>query len=83
MPPSLIELVATVLDVSPDQLVPQTGPKTLTKWDSLAHVTIVAAVEQTYDVQLTMPEILSVQSIKDLEAVLRRHGVTPAVRTED
>ncbi len=76
MKPTLVELVATVLDVSPDQLTMESGPRTVSKWDSLAHVTIAAAVEQTYKVELTMPEILSVRSIANLQEVLRKHGVS-------
>lgn len=78
MQPSLIELIAGVLALSPDQLTMESGPKNLSTWDSLAHITIVAAVERTYGVRLTMPEILSVQSIANLQAVLQTHGVAPA-----
>jgi acyl carrier protein len=75
MQPSLIELIAGVLNVSPDQLSMESGPKNVPKWDSLAHVTIAAAVEQTYDVVLTMPEILSIRTIASLQEVLQKHGV--------
>lgn len=73
--PSLFEIVAGVLDVPVDQLSLDTGPKTLPKWDSLAHVTIAAAVEQTYAIQLTMSEILSIHSIANMRDVVRKHGV--------
>ena len=79
MKPNLLEIVAGVLGISPDQLTMESGPKTVSEWDSLAHITIAAAVEQTYHVELTMPEILSIQSVTDLLDVLQGHGVAVSV----
>jgi acyl carrier protein len=76
MSPNLIELVGGVLGVASDQLNADTGPKNLPKWDSLAHVTIVAAIEQTYKVEFTMPEILSVKVLADFDGLLRSRGIT-------
>lgn len=79
MQPNLIELVAGVLNVAPEYLTLASGPKTVSQWDSLAHVTIAAAAEQTYRVELTMPEILGIRSIGDLQEALQRRGaVIPA-----
>lgn len=79
----LTELVATVLNVSASTLSPESGPKTVGEWDSLAHVTIVSAVEQTYGGQLTMPEILAIASIADLGQALERHGVSAVQRNHE
>jgi acyl carrier protein len=75
MTQKLIDLVAGVLNVSNAQLSPESGPKSVEAWDSLAHVTIVSAVEQTYGVQLTMPEILAIGSVADLRRTLEGQGV--------
>lgn len=71
---NLIELVAGVINVPPSMLSADSGPANLEAWDSLAHVTIVAAAEQTFGVTLTMPEILGIKTIGDLDSVLQRHG---------
>lgn len=76
---NLNDLIADLLDVPVTDLAPNTGPENLPAWDSLAHVTIVAGVEETYKVQLTMPEILAIRSIADLRKTLEGHGVA----TED
>jgi acyl carrier protein len=75
MQPGLIELVAGVLNLAPDQMTMESGPKNLPVWDSLAHITIAAAVEQTYGVELTMPEILSIRTVRNLQEVLQRHDI--------
>ena len=79
MPHNLNDLIADLLDVPVTDLVPNTGPGNMPAWDSLAHVTIVAGVEATYKVQLTMSEILAIRSIADLRKTLEGHGVA----TED
>jgi len=71
----LIELICGVLNIPVDTLTHQSGPETTQEWDSLAHISIVAAIEQTYNVQLTMPEILSVKTIADFKVILENHGV--------
>jgi acyl carrier protein len=71
----LIDLVASVIDVPASELNAQSGPGAVPAWDSLAHVTIVAAVEQTYGVKLSMPEILAIRSIDGLRQLLEKHGV--------
>lgn len=72
----LNELIASVINVPSSTLTPQSGPENLPDWDSLAHIGVVAAVEQTYQVQLTMPEILSIKTIADLRNILEKRGVT-------
>lgn len=68
----IIQLVAGIIGVAADSLNEQSGPANQPTWDSLAHITITAAVEECYKVSLTMPEILTVQNIGDLETLVRR-----------
>lgn len=72
----LIELVASVLNVPASNLDQESGPANQDSWDSLAHVTIVAAVEGTFGINLTMSEILAIKTVGDLADVLNRHGVS-------
>jgi acyl carrier protein len=71
----LNEIIGSVINVPFSALSPQSGPENLPEWDSLAHIGIVAAVEQTYQVQLTMPEILAIKTIADLCNLLEKRGV--------
>jgi acyl carrier protein len=75
MQPSLNELVAGVLNIPAEELTEESGPNVVAQWDSLAHVTIAAAVEDTYGVELAMSEILGITSLGDLRRVLRARGV--------
>jgi len=48
------------------------GPGTLEGWDSLGHAAIITAVESSYGLSLTMEQILSIESVADIERVV--HG---------
>lgn len=71
----LCELVAGVLKVAPDQIDPESGPLTLSQWDSFHHVHIIVTVEETFGVQLSPDEIVSLLSVSDIADALRKKGV--------
>ena len=62
----LIDLVAGVLGVPTESLTHESGPLSVPEWDSLAHLTVMTAVESTFGVELSMVQILGAQSISDL-----------------
>lgn len=70
MSPKLIEITSGILGVAAEELNPDSSPKTLPQWTSLAHVTIVAALEQECNVMFEMSEILSIKSLGDLDRLL-------------
>ena len=72
----LYGLVADILGVDPTGISAETGPLTLAKWDSLNHMRLVAAVEETYGVQFTTEEIVSVINVKGFATVLQNKGVS-------
>jgi acyl carrier protein len=74
MSPQLKEIVAGVLGVSADQISETSGPRTIPEWNSLAHVTMVAAVEQEFSVQFEMQEILGIKTVADLSRLLTAKG---------
>lgn len=72
---SLTELVAMVLDVEPASLSEESGRGTLDLWDSLAHLNVVAAVEETYDVVLSSAEMRELTSLGALREALQKRGI--------
>ncbi len=69
----LVEIVSGIINIPTSDLNMESGPLNQSAWDSLAHVTIVAAVEETYNISLSMPEILSIKSISDLDKAINAH----------
>lgn len=70
----LVELISVVINIPTSDLDMDSGPAIHSSWDSLAHVTIITAVEETYGISLTMPEILSIKTVRDLENFINRHN---------
>jgi acyl carrier protein len=76
MLPNLIELFAEELGVDAASLTDESSPETVVQWDSLAAMRLVAAIEETYNVQLTTTEIMKMRSIALARAVLQGKGVS-------
>jgi acyl carrier protein len=64
------EVAADVLQLRPDRINPQTSPQQVESWDSVQHLTLVLALEQAFEVELTPEEIEGMHSIEGIVAVL-------------
>jgi acyl carrier protein len=72
---SIEALIADVLAVDVDALNDQSGRSTVTEWDSVAHLNVIAAVEETYDVMFTSAEMRELSSIGLIRAALRSKDI--------
>ena len=72
---ALEELVAMVLDVSPDQVEEDDGPGGRSGWSSKQHIELVVALEEQYGVGFSHEEIRGLRSLGSVRATLRRKGV--------
>ncbi len=68
-------LLATALNVSPDEIGPETAIDNSPAWDSLAHFRVVAAIEAALDRQLRPDEIFSISDYSSVEALLSNVAV--------
>jgi len=72
----LCSFIAEVLGVKHSEVGPDTGPGVISKWDSLAHIQLVAAIEETYEVQMSTEEIINLYSVSDIATLLKGKGVS-------
>ena len=73
----LEDVIREALSLGTDVELPDsTGPGQIPAWDSLGHVTIMAAIEQKYNVSLELDEVMQIQSIADIRTVLTGKGVS-------
>jgi acyl carrier protein len=70
------ELVAAVLKVSVEQIGPETSDKSLSAWDSLAHVNLMMGLEQTYDLFLDVEDFSKLTSVSAIVAYWQDRGIT-------
>jgi acyl carrier protein len=76
--PSVVELLALVLDVEPHRVTPTTTRTDIDEWDSLAQLTVVSALEETYGVVLTTEQMNQCIGVSEISTVLAGHGVVVA-----
>ncbi len=57
------------------QITDEAGPGRLEGWDSLGHITLISAVENSFNVSFDMDEIIMIESLNDLKRLLLLKGV--------
>lgn len=72
--PEIVEIFADVFQFS-GNLRQETSRADVKRWDSLQHVALVAALESTFCISLSMDEMLEIMSVRDIHKILGRHGV--------
>lgn len=70
---SLEALLAAVLDV--ERLEPSASRDELDAWDSLAHLSVVSAVEETYGVTFSSADMRTATSVVAIRELLAARGV--------
>jgi len=64
----IIKTVSKVLGTEVDE---NSSQKNCDKWDSLQHLNIIVALEDTFDVTFEPEEIAEMKSVKDIEILLK------------
>ena len=72
--PEIVEVFSDIFQFT-GELSPQTTSKDIGRWDSLQHVALIAAMEDTFAISLSMDEMMEITSVADIERVLDRRGV--------
>ena len=57
------------------ELNTNTKRKDIPNWDSLQHVTLVETLERTFNIRLSMDEMMELQDVSSIIKVLSRHNV--------
>ena len=64
-----------VLRVSPEKIAANCKIHEIDTWNSLTHIEFVVTIEETFHIQLTEDEIVSMTSIDEVRRILRERGV--------
>lgn len=51
------------------------GPDEIKKWDSLAHVELVSALEEEFEINFDVVDISRMYTIGDIKKILGKYGV--------
>jgi acyl carrier protein len=68
----LVEIVAELFDLDPALVKKEVTPDDVELWDSLNHLRLMTAVEEEFQIKLSMQEIESIRSLGALEELIGR-----------
>lgn len=60
------EIICDVLDDETIQITEETAVNDIKDWDSVAHMTIMAMIENEFGIQMDINEIVKVRTIKEM-----------------
>lgn len=66
--------VSEVFEEAPGRISPTTPCEKIPGWDSLGTLSLIAALDERFDIQLSEHDIESMRSVNDILVILRRHG---------
>jgi acyl carrier protein len=73
---AVLELIAAVLRVSPEEIQEDDGAHSVGNWDSLRSVLMASMIEVNYGVTLSNEEIEQLISVQGVRQVVGRHAGT-------
>lgn len=65
----LINRMAEILEVAPDELTNNIGPGDIATWDSLGHIKLVTGIEQFSGLHLSEDDLISLESVADFKRI--------------
>ncbi len=67
-------LLAQALEIGAESLTDDASVSSTEAWDSLAHIRVIAAIEGHLGSELDTMEILEIEQLSDIAAILERHS---------
>lgn len=71
----LQEIFAEVLNIPEIEITDQLSPTTFKAWNSMAHMKLVMAMEESFDIVFTVNDVKSIKSFADAREILIQKGV--------
>jgi acyl carrier protein len=70
----LVEIVAELFDLEPAAVDDALTPEDVELWDSMNHLRLVSAVEEEFQIKLSMQEIESIHNLGALRALIEQRA---------
>lgn len=72
---SLEQIFADSLAINLSDISDELTYQSILQWDSVAHMTLIAAVEDEYGIMLDTDDIIDMSSVGKAKAILQKYGV--------
>ena len=63
-----------MLGIDASQVTDELRYNTIPQWDSIAHMSVVAALEEAFGVMIDMDDVIDMSSVGKAREILRKHG---------
>lgn len=70
----VLNWIAEIFELPAGSISVDTLRKDIPAWDSLGVLTLIAGLDEDFDIHLTEDEIQEIRSVKDILDLLQRHG---------
>lgn len=71
----LKKVMADIFKMQEGQITDEQAIHNTAAWDSLKHIELIVAIEESFGLKLTVDEIVSMVSMKAIKDVLKNKGV--------
>jgi acyl carrier protein len=68
MEEKVLQVIAEVLEVSPDRITPTTMIQDVEEWDSLAQVMLIGALQEELGIEISIEEAAEMTGVADILA---------------
>jgi acyl carrier protein len=70
MEKKIVEVIAQTINVSASEINIKTGVGDIPDWDSLGHTSIIAALEEVFDIVFDIEEALDCETVEDMVEII-------------
>jgi len=71
---SVERIVSDVFEMDEKDLTDEHSPDNVETWDSMNHLKLVTAIENEYNMKLSMREIQSMVSVGDIKKIINKYS---------
>lgn len=72
----VIETFSRVLGLQAERITDDLRYATIPEWDSIAHMSVIAALEDAFGIMIDMDDVIDMSSVGKARQILAKHGAT-------
>ena len=74
MSATIENILSNIFGIDPNKLTDSHSPDLIEQWDSMNHLKLVTAIEENFEIKLTMKEIQAMLSVGAIKNIVEKHG---------
>ena len=71
----LIQIFSDALDLDKSIIEDKLEYNTIPEWDSIGHMTLIAAIDDSFDIMLETDDIIDMSTFAKAKKIISKHGI--------